>query len=281
MEEIKNKTFPGERALYNQCDATITKCRFEGEEDGESALKEARNIEVSECYFDLRYPLWHVDDASIEKVEMSLNCRAPLWYASNIVLADSTINGVKAVRECNHVEIDQCKICSPEFGWKNNDFSIEDSEIESEYAFFASNDVRVSNLKLKGKYAFQYVSHLMIEDSVFQTKDAFWHTNNVVIINSTINGEYLGWYSKNMTLINCHITGRQPLCYCQNLKLIDCTMEGCDLAFENSVVKANIIGSMKSIKNVRKGQIIVDSCEEIINEDAPYPVKGKVIVKNK
>ena len=50
MKKIINQTFPYERALYNVKDAEIINCRFEGEEDGESALKECSQILIKNCF---------------------------------------------------------------------------------------------------------------------------------------------------------------------------------------------------------------------------------------
>ena len=57
MNLIENKTFDLERSLYNLKDTRVYNCVFKGENDGESVLKEARNIEVDSCSFSLRYPL--------------------------------------------------------------------------------------------------------------------------------------------------------------------------------------------------------------------------------
>ena len=59
----ENLIMDEERALYGLKRAEIKNCIFKGPSDGESALKECRNISVSGCIFDLRYPLWHVKKA--------------------------------------------------------------------------------------------------------------------------------------------------------------------------------------------------------------------------
>ena len=59
----ENKTYDEERALYAIKDATVRNCKFDGPADGESAFKECRNITVEDCYFNLRYPFWHVEGA--------------------------------------------------------------------------------------------------------------------------------------------------------------------------------------------------------------------------
>lgn len=278
---IKNQTFANERALYNATDALVENCRFAGEEDGESFLKECRNVTVKNCFMDLRYPMWHADNLKIYSCEMTENCRAALWYDKGVYIEDGAMHGIKALRECSDIEIIRADVVSPEFCWRCKGVAVKDSSVTSQYAFFESEDVTAEGLTFNGKYSFQYVRNLTIKNSVLNTKDAFWHARNATVSDSEINGEYLGWYSEGLTLIRCKISGTQPLCYCKNLTLIDCTMTGCDLSFENSEVNADIKGSITSVKNPRSGKIVADGVGEIINESPVYPVEGEVIIRKK
>ena len=115
---IKDASFSEERALYNLHDALVKNCRFEGEEDGESAMKESGKLRVEDSYFDLRYPLWHVTGAALSKIEMTEHCRAALWYDKNVSISASKMHGIKALRECENVTVENTEIVSPEFGWK-------------------------------------------------------------------------------------------------------------------------------------------------------------------
>ena len=218
------------------------------------------------CRFSLRYPLWHADGYRLIDSAMDEKTRAPLWYSSNGLIESSEIQGVKALRECDHTQIVGSRIVSPEFGWRCRDVSIIDSDITSEYFLFECRDVTVKHLTMKGKYSFQYVERMTIEDSHLDTKDAFWHSKNVTVRNSVVKGEYLGWFSEGLTLIDCHIIGTQPLCYCKNLKLINCTMEDTDLSFEYSEVEADLLGEVLSVKNPRSGYIVADRIGEIVYE---------------
>ena len=56
MTMIKNRTFDEERALYGSNGIIVDNCRFDGPADGESAIKESRNVVVKNSYFNLRYP---------------------------------------------------------------------------------------------------------------------------------------------------------------------------------------------------------------------------------
>lgn len=273
---IENKTFSEERALYGQKNIEVNNCRFEGKEDGESALKECSYVKATNSLFALRYPFWHNNTLIISNCELTETCRAPIWYSKKVILSDVKLHGIKALRECRKIAVTNTDIISPEFGWNSKNMALVNTNAQGEYFLFNATNIQAVNLKLDGKYSFQYVNGLKIENSNLNTKDAFWHAKNVVVKNSIINGEYLGWYSENVTFENCIISGTQPLCYCKNLRLINCKLEGCDLAFEKSHVNATITSSVLSIKNVRSGKIKVPSVGEIIKDDPK--AKGKIIL---
>ena len=261
---FENKIYDEERALYGLDGAEVKNCTFSGPADGESALKECRNIKVENCLFELRYPFWHVDGAEVENATMTATCRAALWYDSDISIKNSKLHGIKALRECREVILDGCDIDSEEFGWRCSDITIKNTTLNSMYPFFECRGMNIDNLTMTGKYSFQYIENVEIRNSHFKTKDAFWHAKNVTVDDSVVEGEYLGWYSENLKLVRCHIKGTQPLCYCKGLILEDCTMEGCDLSFERSEVKATVKGSIDSVKNPVSGYVEADEIGEEI-----------------
>ena len=266
MELVENKTFDQERALYGIRDLLVRHCQFDGPADGESALKECRDITVQDCFFNLRYPFWHDHKLTIAGCELTPLCRAALWYTEHAEIRDSKLHGIKAVRECGDIKISRCDILSPEFGWSTRGMQMEDTHVESEYFMMRSDHVYLDKVDFKGKYSFQYVHEMVIENSMLDTKDAFWHAQNVVVRNSVVKGEYLGWYSDNVTFENCLIQGTQPLCYCTNLKLVNCRMGGCDLSFERSQVEATLSESPASIKNPLSGTITIPAETEVLRD---------------
>lgn len=279
---IENKTFPHERDLYAATNVRLVNCKFDGVEDGESALKEARSVTLESCFMNLRYPLWHDVGVDLRDVTMTENCRAALWYTEDVTIDKSNLLGIKALRECSNIRIGNSTIVSPEFGWKSHGVTIINSQVQSEYLFLMATDVKLDSVKFKGKYSFQYVENVTIENSVLDTKDAFWHANNVTVKNCVVKGEYLAWYSRNLTFINCKIIGTQPLCYCEGLTLVDCQMEETDLSFEYSAVQATINGNIVSVKNPRDGKIVADSIGELIyTDDSKYPCHCVVTTRNK
>lgn len=277
LKTIVNQTFSKEREFYASENIKLINCKFQGKEDGESAFKESKNIEIESCFWDLRYPFWHVNKININKTTLTKNTRAALWYTKNIIIFSSFLNGIKALRECKNIKIENSTIDSPEFGWFNNNVKMLNSIVTGEYFMLKSKNLNFDKVTLNGKYSFQYVKNATFTNCHFDTKDAFWHGKDIVVKDSIIKGEYLGWYSENLTLINCKIEGTQPLCYCKNLILIDCELENCDLAFEKSSIEASINSHVVSIKNPTSGQIKVSSVGEVIVDDINS--KCKIIVK--
>ena len=266
MRTIQNQTFGEERALYGSRDILVKDCSFDGLADGESALKECKNVQVEHSVFNLRYPFWHDHGLTIRDSDMTELCRAALWYSDHINIENTRLHGIKALRECSDVKMTGCDVISPEFGWSVQNIEMEDCGAESEYFMMRSAGLHFTNVRMKGKYSFQYIENSVFENCVFDTKDAFWHAKNVTVRSSVVKGEYLAWYCENVTFENCKIIGTQPLCYCRGLKLINCEMIDCDLAFERSEVEAVIATPVLSIKNPLSGRIIVPAVGEIIRD---------------
>lgn len=267
MKLYENQRFGEERALYGSRGVHLRGCAFDGEEDGESALKESSQILVENTLCNLRYPFWHDEDLTLINCRLTPLCRAALWYSSHIEIRDSQLHGIKALRECEKIGIRGGSIVSPEFGWSSREITLENTSAEGEYFLLRAEGIQARELRFRGKYSFQYARDVVIEDSILDTKDAFWHAENVTVKNSVVKGEYLAWYSKGLTLIGCKIIGTQPLCYCKDLRLIDCEMIGTDLSFERSEVEASLTAPIVSIKNPYKGHITAPAAGEVILDD--------------
>lgn len=279
MNRIQNETFDQERALYKSDGIEVISCRFDGPADGESALKESRNIIARDSYFNLRYPFWHDRHLEIRGCELTELCRAAIWYSEDVMIADTKLHGIKALRECADVTIEESDIVSPEFGWSVRGARMKNCRAVSEYFMLRSAHLNFDHVSLKGKYAFQYISDSVFTDCEFDTKDAFWHAKNVLVKNSVIKGEYLAWYCENVTFENCTIIGTQPLNYCRGLRLINCRMEQADFAFENSEVEAEVTTEVESIRNPAGGHITVPGVKEIIMDDPN--AKGQILIREK
>lgn len=267
MKLVENQTFDQEREFYGSDGITIKKCVFDGEADGESAFKESKNTVALDCRMNLRYPFWHNDDLKITNTEFTDKCRAAIWYSKNVSIRSSKLHGIKALRECMNVSVEDTSVISTEFGWFVDNINVRNSTVSGEYFMFRSSGLNFDSVKLDGKYSFQYITDSIFENCTFNTKDAFWHAKNVTVRNSVINGEYLAWYAENITFENCDIRGTQPLCYCKGLKLINCRMYDADLSFEKSTVEATVTTPIVSVKNPLSGYIKAPAIGEMIIDD--------------
>ena len=155
MKIYRNERFGEERALYGVDGAELIECSFDGIEDGESALKEGKNIKCNNVFFNLRYPLWHDSTVLIENSEMTELCRAALWYSKDITVVDSKLNGIKALRECKDISIANSTISSAEFGWRCSKIDVRGGSISGEYAFFESKNLNLEGVEFSGKYSFK------------------------------------------------------------------------------------------------------------------------------
>lgn len=280
METIINKEFGGERPLFAARDLRLEHVAIHA---GESALKCTRNIEAVDCRFEGKYPFWHTDGFRIEKCLFTEGARAALWYSRDCVMTDTLVEAPKMFREMKGVDLTRVRIPdAQETLWHCSDVRLRDVEVaNADYLFMHCRNIDIENYRQQGNYSFQYCADVVIRNARIDSKDAFWNTGNVTVYDSELKGEYLGWHSRNLRLVNCRISGTQPLCYAHGLILENCTFaHDCDLAFEDSELRADIRGSITSVKNPRTGSIIADSIGEIIlDEHVLDPADCKISVR--
>lgn len=268
----------GERPLFASHDLKLDNVTITA---GESGIKCCSNIVAENCRFEGKYPFWHVDGFKIHNCLFTPGARAALWYSRDLEMTDTVVDAPKMFREMEKLTLTNVKLNDAlETFWHTAKVKLEDVEVKNgDYLFMHSRDIKIRNYRQQGNYSFQYCKNVEIHKAVIDSRDAFWETENVTVYDSEIDGEFLGWHSKNLKFVRCKISGIQPLCYCEGLVLEDCTMdESCNLAFEDSSVKATINSPITSIKNPREGSITARSYGEIIfDENLRKPGTCKVI----
>ncbi|MCH5330442.1 MAG: DUF3737 family protein [Alistipes sp.] len=277
---IKNTVYGGERPLFASHGLRLENVTVE---PGESALKECSDIEAVNCEFQGKYPFWHNDGFVISGCTFRPGARAALWYSANLKMTDTTVEAPKMFREMSNLHLERVRIPdAQETLWHCKGVTLNDVEVaNADYLFMHGADIRIENYRHQGNYSFQYCRNVEIRNADIRSKDAFWNTEDVTVRDSKLDGEYLGWHSKRLRLVNCHIAGTQPLCYASDLVLENCTFaEDCDLAFEYSSLRADIVGHVVSIKNPRTGSITADSIgETILDENIKSPADCKITLR--
>lgn len=261
MEEIRQQVYVGERPLFHGTDLELHDTIFT---DGESPLKESRDIRLYNCMFQWKYPLWYAKNIYAKDCTWLEMARSGVWYTDNITLEDCVLDAPKNFRRCHGVTLKNVSFSqAAETLWTCEDVSLERVTAKGDYFGMNSRKLRIRDFTLYGNYAFDGASDIEVRHAKLLSKDAFWNTQNVTVYDSFLSGEYLGWNSKNLTFVNCTIESLQGLCYIENLTLKNCKLLNTTLSFEYSTVDAEIKGRVESVFNPSGGVIRADEIGEL------------------
>ena len=264
MKNINGGEFTGERALFSSTDLEIQNATFR---DGESPLKESKNIKLYNCTFSWKYPLWYCQGVEVYNGKLDATARSGIWYTKGIKMHDCVINAPKTFRRSEGISLVNVELTdAQETMWNCSRITLERVNIKGDYFGFGSSDISCRDINVDGNYLFDGGRNIVVKNSRLISKDAFWNCENVIVENCYIVGEYLGWNSKNVTFINCTIESNQGMCYMDNVILKNCTLNNTDLCFEYCTVDAEIVSHVDSVKNPISGRIVADSIGEIIHE---------------
>ncbi len=273
MKEYRQQFFKGERALYAEDGAKIYDSIFD---EGESPLKESKNIEIYDSQFKYKYPIWYSNNIKVEHCNWLEMGRSGVWYTNNIQVKDSLITAPKNFRRCDGVTLENVQLTNAEETfWNCKNINLKNVSAKGHYFAMNSENIEVDGLKLDGNYSFDGAKNITIRNSVLLSKDSFWNTENVTVYDSYICGEYLGWNSKNLTFVNCTIESLQGLCYIDNLTMKNCKLINTTLAFEYvENANAEITTKIDSVFNPISGTISAPEIETLIVEpDLVDPAK--------
>lgn len=277
--EYQNKHFEGERSLFALKDSKIIGCLFD---NGESPLKEGRNLVVTGCTFGYKYPLWYGKNHQVSNSKFLPLSRSGIWYTDDSTFLSLDIEAPKEFRRCKRISLKDIVFHdASETLWNCEDVSLSSIKAKGDYFMMGSSKVEVDSLKLDGNYFLDGGKDIVVRNSVLNSKDAFWNCENVLVEDCVINGEYLAWNSKNVTFRRCHITSHQGLCYVDGLKMEDCTLSDSDLVFEYCRnIDATVSSVVDSIKNPISGTIRVEGVKQLILEDpCKRSEKAEILVR--
>lgn len=274
--KIVQQRLTGERALFQGRDLYISDTIFD---DGESPLKESKDIELEGCMFKWKYPLWYSNNISVNNCTIFEMGRAGIWYTNNIAVKNTIIEAPKNFRRCTDVRLENADFPNAqETLWNCKQVKLDNVSAKGDYFAMNCEDMEIDGLRLVGNYSFDGVKNAVIRNSKLISKDAFWNSENITVYDSFISGEYLGWNAKKLTLINCTIESLQGMCYIDDLVMKNCKLINTTLAFEYSTVDADISSSIDSVINPSGGTIRANSIGELILEkDKVDTSKTKII----
>ena len=269
MKEKKNiqgGIYEGERALFMLKDAFIVGATFQ---NGESPLKESRDLVLRNVAFKWKYPIWYANNIDCDSCRLDFTARSGIWYTKNIKMRNCKMIAPKTFRYSSYITLDTCSFPhASETLWKCDHVFINNCDFKGDYFGMNSSDIEVNHIRMDGNYMFDGAKNIVVRDSILNSKDAFWNTENATLINCKIIGEYLGWNSRNLTFINCEISSLQALCYIDGLKLINCKLLDSTLTLEYCKnIDAEIIDVVDSIKNPTSGIVKVKGINNLIIDE--------------
>lgn len=279
MKEYKQQRFTGERALFATNGAHMSHVIFA---DGESPLKESSDLQLTDCSFQWKYPLWYCRNVQVEDTVFAEMARAGIWYTNHISLKDCLYEAPKGFRR-----VDDLTLLNVDFPnasetlWHCSNVRMKNVVAKGDYFGMNSRNVEIENFRLAGNYSFDGCQNVTLRGGKLLSKDAFWNCENVVVYDSYICGEYLGWNSRNVTFVNCTIESLQGMCYMENLTMKNCRLLNTTLAFEYSTVDAEITTVIDSVKNPRSGIIRAAGIDELIMEpECIDPSATEILLKD-
>ena len=205
-KEIRQQYLTGERPLFMGKDLKIYDTIFD---NGESPLKESRNIELYGSMFKWKYPLWYSKNILAEDCTWFEMARAGVWYTDNITVRNAMIEAPKNFRRCHGVVLENVDFPNAqETLWSCEQVKMDRVTAKGDYFAMNCTDMELNDFKLDGNYSFDGAKNVEIHNAKMLSKDAFWNSENVTVYDSFISGEYLGWNAKNPD--PCQLHDREP-----------------------------------------------------------------------
>ena len=276
MQEIKEQRLTGDRALFRSKDLSIEYSIFA---DGESPLKESRDISLKNTSFQWKYPLWYCRNITVQDCDFAEMARAGIWYTDNITVADTLYEAPKGFRRVKGLTLRNVDLPhAEETLWHCSDVTLENVVAKGDYFAMNCDHMKLDQFRLVGNYCFDGCHDVEVHHAKMLSKDAFWNCENIMVYDSYICGEYLGWNSRNVTFVNCVIESLQGMCYMDDVVMKNCRLLNTTLAFEYSTADVETAGRIESVKNPSAGVIRAGEIGELIlNEKEIDPAKTTII----
>ena len=144
--------FTGERALFASSDLEIYDSIFA---DGESPLKESRNLYLRGCSFKWKYPLWYCKDVTVADSTLLETARSGIWYTENITMTSCLIEAPKTFRRSRGITLTDCTMPHAlESLWGCEDVRLENLSVTGDYFGMNVKNLTADGLRISGNYAF-------------------------------------------------------------------------------------------------------------------------------
>lgn len=161
---VEEQVLEGERAGFASRGVQFRNCVFA---NGESPLKESRNIRLDACHFEWKYPLWYCENVEVRNSIWLEMARSGVWYTNNINVTDSVLQAPKNFRRCSNVALSNVTFTdAAETLWMCDGVRLSNVQAKGDYFGMNSQNLHIDGLSLTGNYSFDGAKNLEVNDSV-------------------------------------------------------------------------------------------------------------------
>ena len=151
---------------------------------GIKALRECKNVTLSECDVDSAEFGWRCSDITVQNT--TVNSQYPFFECKNMQLSEFTLSGKYSFQYIENVEIRNSNLKTKDAFWHAKDVTVYDSVIEGEYLGWYSENLRLVRCHIKGTQPLCYCKNLVLEDCTTEDCDLSFENSEV---KATINGD--------------------------------------------------------------------------------------------
>ena len=158
MDTIKQAYLTGERALFHASDVQVEDSTFA---QGESPLKESRNIRLHNSIFKWKYPLWYSTDIECSHITLMETARSGIWYSEHATMKDCVLQAPKTFRRCSDITLENVQLPNAqETFWNCSDIRLQRVHAAGDYFAMNAENITIDEFTLSGNYAFDGAKHV-------------------------------------------------------------------------------------------------------------------------
>ena len=144
---------------------------------GIKALRECKNVTLSECDVDSAEFGWRCSDITVRNT--TVNSQYPFFECKNMQLSEFTLSGKYSFQYVENVEIRNSNLKTKDAFWHAKDVTVYDSVIEGEYLGWYSENLRLVRCHIKGTQPLCYCKNLVLEDCTTEDCDLSFENSEV------------------------------------------------------------------------------------------------------
>lgn len=123
--------------------------------EGESPLKESRDISLEGSIFQWKYPLWYSKNIAVKDGTWAEMARAGVWYTDDMTVERALIEAPKNFRRCRRLTLKEVALPNAlETLWHCTDVTLDHVMAKGDYFAMDCENMKIQDFQLAGNYSF-------------------------------------------------------------------------------------------------------------------------------